>query len=106
MKKIVMFFLAVALCGSAPVAAQEPVSEGAPAGAVLEEPTTLQPAAPPPTVGRGLPPRAAPPRTMAAHWPMFALFAATWVAIVGYLVLSGRKVSRLAARVAEQEGGR
>ena len=81
MKGALALILAFALYGAAPAAAQEPVSEGAPAGVVAEEAASVQPAQAPPTIGRGLPPRAAPPPTMAGHWPMFALFAATWLAI-------------------------
>lgn len=51
-----------------------------------------------------LPPRPAPPRTMAALWPVFALFVASWLAIIAYLLVSGRRVAQLAARFEELEG--
>lgn len=51
----------------------------------------------------GLPPRAAPPATMRAQWPVFLLFAVTWIGIVGYLVATGRRASRLAEDLAARE---
>ena len=54
----------------------------------------------------GLPPRAAPPRTMHEKWPVFVLFAASWVGIVAYLLVTGRRAERLARDVAAREGGR
>ncbi|HEX6926202.1 MAG TPA: CcmD family protein [Longimicrobiaceae bacterium] len=54
----------------------------------------------------GLPPRAAPPRTMHAQWPVFGLFAVTWVAIIGYLIATGRRAERLAGELEVWEARR
>ena len=53
-----------------------------------------------------LPPRPAPPRTMADLWPVFLLFVFSWVGIIAYLLASGRRVARLAARLERWEGER
>lgn len=103
-----MLAFGLAMAIATPAAAQEPLSDTVAAemageAAAVQTAQTAQSQQP---VGSGLPRRAVPPPTMAAQWPIFALFAATWVAIVGYLLLSGRKVSRLAGRLAEREDGR
>lgn len=51
----------------------------------------------------GLPPRPAPPRTMEAHWPVFALFALSWVGIISFLIVTGRRSARLVSSLQEQE---
>lgn len=104
-----MLAFGLAMAIAVPAAAQEPLSDTVAAEAAGEQAAavqTAQTAQSQQPVGSGLPRRAVPPPTMAAQWPIFALFAATWVAIVGYLLLSGRKVSRLAGRLAEREDGR
>lgn len=84
---------------SATLPPAEPVpAAGVPAGATGADPAP----------GRGmaltgLPPRAVAPRTMEAHWPVFALFAVSWVGIIGYLIATGRRSARLAAAL--REGG-
>lgn len=106
-----MLAFGLAMAIATPAAAQEPLSDTVAAemageAAAVQTAQTAQTAQSQQPVGSGLPRRAVPPPTMAAQWPIFALFAATWVAIVGYLLLSGRKVSRLAGRLAEREDGR
>lgn len=54
----------------------------------------------------GLPQWAPPPRTMEAHWPVFLLFGITWIAIVGYLMMTARRVSRFAEALRELEARR
>jgi CcmD family protein len=54
----------------------------------------------------GLPQRVPVPRTMAAHWPVFALFAASWIGIAGFLLVTGRRTSRLTSRLREREEAR
>lgn len=54
-------------------------------------------------VATGLPRRAAPPRTMEAHWPIFALFVASWIGIAVFLLLTGRRSARLVATLRERE---
>jgi CcmD family protein len=50
-------------------------------------------------VRSGLPRRAPEPRTMKAQWPVFALLAASWLGIVAYLLVIGRRSRRLAELV-------
>lgn len=106
MKRVGMLVLGLMLAVGTPAAAQQPLADSVGAAAARAGTVTAQPSGQQMTVTSGLPPRAIPPRTMAGHWPMFALFVATWIAIVGYLLISGRKVSRLAARLAALEEGR
>ncbi|MQA90827.1 MAG: hypothetical protein GEU90_11400 [Gemmatimonas sp.] len=49
----------------------------------------------------GLPQRAPDPRTLEAYWPVFAVFALTWIAIVGYWLTFGRRVLRIADELGE-----
>lgn len=85
----------LALALAAPIAGGQvegpAAAESAAAPAVVEE--SPQP------VGSGLPVRAPLPRTMEAYWPVFALFAATWLAIAGYLLVTGRRSAQLSARL-------
>lgn len=74
--------------------------------------TAVEEASPPqveadrPQGGAGLPARGAPPRTMRAQWPVFALFSVSWVAIVVYLIATGRRAERLAGELEAWEGRR
>lgn len=54
-------------------------------------------------VANGLPRRAAPPRTMEAHWPIFGLFVASWIGIAVFLLMTGRRSTRLVAALRERE---
>jgi CcmD family protein len=45
--------------------------------------------------GSGLPQRAAPPRTLRAHWHVFVAFALVWVLLFGYALSLGRRFRRL-----------
>lgn len=47
-----------------------------------------------PYVG-GLPERAAPPRTLRAHWHVFVAFAIVWLLLFGYALTIGRRFGRL-----------
>ena len=47
----------------------------------------------------GIPQRAPEPRTMREFWPVFLGFAATWLAIVAYVLHAGSRIGR-AARAA------
>ena len=44
----------------------------------------------------GLPPRAPVPRTMEAYWPVFAVFALSWIGIAAYFLSLGRRTTRIA----------
>jgi CcmD family protein len=54
----------------------------------------------------GLPQRAPDPRTLEEFWPIFAAFVLTWIAIVGYMLTFGRRVSRIADELGEIAGPR
>ena len=43
----------------------------------------------------GLPARAAPPRTLRAHWHVFAAFAVAWILLFGYALTLGGRFGRL-----------
>lgn len=43
----------------------------------------------------GLPERAAPPRTLRAHWHVFGAFAIVWLLLFGYALSVGRRFGRL-----------
>ena len=78
--------------GAAPSAEQAPAvptagDAGTEAGAGME------------TSGSGLPRRAPPPRTMKDQWPVFAMLAVSWIGIVVYLLVIGRRSRRLAELV-------
>lgn len=47
----------------------------------------------------GLPERAAPPRTLRAHWHVFVAFAIVWILLFGYALSIGRRFGRLEAEV-------
>ena len=73
------------------------------ATAVVEQPAAASGEVSPAVAPTGLPPRAAPPRTMADKWPVFLVFVVTWIGIVGYLIVTGRRTGRLAAALAALE---
>jgi CcmD family protein len=52
----------------------------------------------------GLPQRAPDPRTLEEYWPIFAAFVLTWIAIMGYFLTFGRRVSRIADELGEIVG--
>lgn len=84
-----------------PVSSGDPIdpSAGAPAGA---DPAAMSgiaggdagqdPAGP---YAGGVPERAAPPRTLRAHWHVFVAFAIVWALLFGYAVSVGRRFGRL-----------
>ena len=53
--------------------------------------------------GSGLPARTPPPRTMSDRWPVFAVFAIVWVALVGYTLSFNGRLKRIAAALAANE---
>lgn len=59
-------------------------------GLSVDSAATSRPAA------TGMPRSAAPPRTMEAYWPVFALFAVSWIGISAFLLMTGRRSARLA----------
>ena len=95
--------LTTALSGFAPQ--EPPPSVGAEAGAVQPpagqaRPETRGEEAPAAgAVTSGLPRRAPEPRTMKAQWPVFALLAVSWLGIVAYLLVIGRRSRRIAELV-------
>ena len=100
--------LAIAVSGFAP---QEPSSPVGAEPAVVQAPAAQAPAearveeAPAAgTVTSGLPRRAPEPRTMKAQWPVFALLAVSWIGIVAYLLVIGRR-SRRIAELVDRTGG-
>lgn len=74
--------------------AGDPVMGGA---AVTVETDTSLPGAQPGTypLAGGLPERAAPPRTLRAHWHVFVAFAIVWALLFGYALSIGRRFGRL-----------
>lgn len=59
--------------------------------------------APAATISASPPQRAALPRTMRAHWAVFAFFALSWVGITVYLLRLDARAGRLAERLAKGE---
>ena len=82
---------------SPPVGSERDAARTAPAQAPAEARVGEAPAAG--TVTSGLPRRAPEPRTMKAQWPVFALLAVSWVGIVAYLLVIGRRSRRIAELV-------
>jgi len=95
MKRGVIAALGILLV-AAPVRAQEPAAGGTdlPAASAQTEGSTVV----------GIPRRAPQPRTMAAEWPVYAAFSLTWVGIVAYMLVIGRRSRRVAAAVERLEG--
>ena len=77
--------------GAAPVdtAAGDAGAAGVSAGQTGSEPEPLGP------YTGGLPERAAPPRTLRAHWHVFVAFAIVWLLLFGYALSVGRRFGRL-----------
>lgn len=100
---IVPLLMAMVLIAAPPQAD----SLGSATGFPAEVPAAAEASPTPPGVAEqpsdGLPQRAAPPVTMRAQWPVFVLFALTWIGIVGYLVATGRRAARLADDLAARE---
>lgn len=94
----------------APVSSRDRIdpSAGAPAGAdpsAMSGPAGLgaDPGADAP-YGGGVPERAAPPRTLRAHWHVFIAFAVLWVLLFGYAISVGRRFGRLEDEVRRLRG--
>src|SRR5688500_16977956 len=77
------------------------VQEPAPAGdvpaagveAVASQPETLPVSS---VTTQGLPRRAPHPRTLHAYWPVFGIFALTWLGITAYMLSFGPRLKRVA----------
>ena len=98
-----MMVVAIMISGFAPQEPSEPVGveppvAQAPRGEVLPNAGTEEAPATG-SVASGLPRRAPEPRTMRAQWPVFALLAVSWIGIVAYLLVIGRRSRRIAALV-------
>ena len=98
--------VALAFALAAPPSQDAPVGQG---GAIVEDSrseaagTTSDTVAAQerPGVLSGLPRRAPEPRTMAAYWPVFLVLSVTWIGFVGYMLLLGRRSSRLARSISD-----
>lgn len=53
--------------------------------------------------GQGLPIRTPPPRTLHDFWPMFVVFAATWLVIAGYTLTFNRRLRKVTRALGELE---
>ena len=79
---------------AAAVGAEDPAAR-------VETQAQAQPEAP---AVAGLPRRVPQPRTMASEWPVYAGFSLTWIGIVAYMLLIGRRSRRVADAVTRLEG--
>lgn len=77
---------AAALALSAPSAGLRAQAPSAAASAPAAAPAQAPAAAPAAGPTAGLPSRAAPARTLRAHWHVFAAFAIGWALVFGYLL--------------------
>lgn len=91
--------LTLALVDGSPSSAAAQTTGDSVSGATIEAPGSEETRGTP----TGLPRRVPVPRTMEAHWPVFGLFAASWIGIVGYLLVAGRRAGRLTRRLREVE---
>lgn len=76
----------------------EPVSGDAGTSGIAPDQTGTGPLGAEPYAA-GLPGRAAPPRTLRAHWHVFVAFAIVWILLFGYALSIGRRFGRLEAEV-------
>lgn len=82
-----------------PVSSDDPIDPSVGAGPGMDPAAMSGPAAagqePAGPYAAGVPERAAPPRTLRAHWHVFVAFAIVWALLFGYAISVGRRFARL-----------